>query len=476
MKKLIFIIPLTLLFLHFMYNIDGMGVWTTDFAQFGRVMAIKVNPTTQTTVYSGTLDSGIIKTTNSGTSWFTSNSGMSYVNSQCLTICAANPNVLYSGTDSLGSSKGVYKTTDGGATWTNVTNDGFTSDRSIQAIVVDPTNANIVYVGIFNAQHDVNIGVWKSTNGGTNWTAANSGMSSLQNILSLAIDPTNSSILYAGTSFVFATQTGPTLIYKSTNAGASWVNSSSGLPSASTDINPIRAIDVSKGNSQYVAAGLFQNVTTGGFFLSTNGGSSWTKMHTGLPATAAANIRAVMFRPNYTSEIYCGIDNATGPSAVYRTTNTAASWSDFNGGTMQASYLVRAFSFRATGSDSTLYGGVGTTAASFTAGQGCYEYSWQLVGIKPQNGTVPTSFNLYQNFPNPFNPTTVIQYDIPKASFVTLTVYDMSGKVIGTLVNEQKQAGTYQVSYNASSLSSGVYFYKITAGSFVSTKKMILVK
>ena len=184
MKKLIFIIPLTLLFLHFMYNIDGMGVWSTDFAQFGRVMAINVNPVTPSTVYSGTLDSGIIKTTNSGTTWFTTHSGMSYVNSQCLKICAANPNVLYCGTDSLGSSKGVYKTTDGGATWTNVTNDGFTSDRSIQAIVVDPTNANIVYAGIFNAQHDVNIGVWKSTNGGTNWTAANSGMSSLHNLAS----------------------------------------------------------------------------------------------------------------------------------------------------------------------------------------------------------------------------------------------------------------------------------------------------
>lgn len=89
---------------------------------------------------------------------------------------------------------------------------------------------------------------------------------------------------------------------------------------------------------------------------------------------------------------------------------------------------------------------------------------------------IPVSFALSQNYPNPFNPTTVIKYQIPKESFVTIKVYDILGRELNTLVNEQKSTGSYEVSFNASSLTSGVYFYKITAGSYTSIKKMVLLK
>jgi hypothetical protein len=93
-------------------------------------------------------------------------------------------------------------------------------------------------------------------------------------------------------------------------------------------------------------------------------------------------------------------------------------------------------------------------------------------------------YYLEQNYTNPFNPTTIIKYQIPELSFVTLKVYDVLGNEIATLVNEEKSRGSYEVEFDALRLTSGIYFYRIQAGdpltssgqSFVETKKMILMK
>jgi hypothetical protein len=89
---------------------------------------------------------------------------------------------------------------------------------------------------------------------------------------------------------------------------------------------------------------------------------------------------------------------------------------------------------------------------------------------------IPDGFLLYQNYPNPFNPVTNIQYAIGSRQFLTLRVYDILGREIATLVNEKKPAGSYEVNFDASSLSSGIYFYQLKAGNYISTKKMILMK
>ena len=89
---------------------------------------------------------------------------------------------------------------------------------------------------------------------------------------------------------------------------------------------------------------------------------------------------------------------------------------------------------------------------------------------------IPNIYALGQNYPNPFNPNTTINYQLPQDGFVTLKVYDILGNEVKSLVSEQKSAGTYEVNFDASSLSSGVYIYKIQAGNFVSSKKMILLK
>lgn len=119
-----------------------------------------------------------------------------------------------------------------------------------------------------------------------------------------------------------------------------------------------------------------------------------------------------------------------------------------------------------------------STGSRFLVGSGF----WQMPGIVvatsvEQTGPeVPGEFSLEQNYPNPFNPGTVIQFSLPQTAEVQLKVYDMLGREVATLINEQKSAGSYNVTFNAASLSSGVYFYRIIAGNYVETRSMTFVK
>ena len=97
-------------------------------------------------------------------------------------------------------------------------------------------------------------------------------------------------------------------------------------------------------------------------------------------------------------------------------------------------------------------------------------------GVEEVGGTLPQGYTLSQNYPNPFNPTTTIDFTLPASGFVSLKVYDLLGREIMTLVNEQKAAGTYRATFEASNLPSGTYFYALKAGSFSEVKKMTLVK
>lgn len=99
-----------------------------------------------------------------------------------------------------------------------------------------------------------------------------------------------------------------------------------------------------------------------------------------------------------------------------------------------------------------------------------------VVGVKDKSIELPSSFALEQNHPNPFNPTSTISFDIPKASHVQLAVYNTLGQQVAVLVNEYKQPGRYDVQFDGSKLPSGVYFYKIVAGEFTQTKKMLLIR
>jgi uncharacterized delta-60 repeat protein len=97
-------------------------------------------------------------------------------------------------------------------------------------------------------------------------------------------------------------------------------------------------------------------------------------------------------------------------------------------------------------------------------------------GIEPVSGEIPITYRLYDNYPNPFNPSTTIKFDVPVQSFTSLVIYDVTGKVVQTLVNQNLSAGRYVYNFDGSDLASGVYLYKLTAGDFNNVRKMVLVK
>ncbi len=120
-------------------------------------------------------------------------------------------------------------------------------------------------------------------------------------------------------------------------------------------------------------------------------------------------------------------------------------------------------------------GGSGVFPPGTTAPPTRFTYNITLVGITA-NGEIPSEFKLYNNFPNPFNPSTKIKFDIPNNSFVKLVIYDIQGRTAAVLVNKEMKAASYEIDFNAENLSSGVYFYKIETSSFTDVKKMLLVK
>lgn len=99
-----------------------------------------------------------------------------------------------------------------------------------------------------------------------------------------------------------------------------------------------------------------------------------------------------------------------------------------------------------------------------------------ITGITPISSKIPKKFSLSQNYPNPFNPKTKIQFSIPKTSYTELKVYDVLGREVAILVNKEMNAGNYQVDFNPKNLTSGTYFYRLTAEDFTETKRMMIVK
>ena len=105
-----------------------------------------------------------------------------------------------------------------------------------------------------------------------------------------------------------------------------------------------------------------------------------------------------------------------------------------------------------------------------------YAYQQTTITEVENEETIPTIFKLEQNYPNPFNPSTKIKFAVPEKNNVLIKVYDILGSEVATLVNEEMDAGLYENDFNAAGLSSGVYLFRMEAGSYVDTKKMILLR
>jgi hypothetical protein len=228
-------------------------------------------------------------------------------------------------------------------------------------------------------------------------------------------------------------------VYISTNNGQSWSSANSGLTS-----NIVITLTV---NGTNIYAG-----TTAGLFKSTDNGNSWNTVNSGLGTTY------ILFLYSFNSYLFAGTYNG----GVYESSNGGANWINISTG------LQNLDDRALTVFNSNLYvatvGGVWKRPLS------------EIVSVKQISNLVPDEFKLEQNYPNPFNPTTIIRFQVKDSRFVTLKVYDILGKEKSTIVNKDLNAGSYSYSFDASNLSSGVYFYKLTSGSFSDVKRMVIIK
>lgn len=475
MKRLLLTIFISLTFIHLMYAVDGPNIWSTSLSGAGQIWAVAVNPLSQSTMYAGSNTTGIWKSTNSGMNWIQANNGLTNLTIQAIAVSRSNPQIVYCGTSQTGANAGVFVSTDAGANWSQINNGIVETSKGIQSIAIDPTNPNTAYVAVFDGVADSPQGLYKTTNQGANWNVANTGIGTIKNILTIIVNPLNPNVVFCGTSFGVVSQQGPTKIYRSNNAGESWTDASTGLPNLTTDNKPVRCLSMIALDTSFILAGLFMNTDSlSGVYVSTNGGSQWIRRHNGLPNAVGTLIRSCMVRPGRINELYVGLGNATNTGiGVYRSTNQGISWAEFNGGTLANTVSIRALNFRSTADSTVFAGGAHPTVAS---GQGVFEYSLFITGISNQSQINPHDYSLNQNFPNPFNPVTRINYSLGKPDNVTIKVFDITGKEITTIVNEYQTAGSYEVDFDGSGLSSGAYYYKMQSGNFYEVKSMILLK
>jgi len=300
------------------------------------------------------------------------------------------------------------------------------------------TSIAISGTSLFSGIYDAGI----YTYSGTTWVPQDSGLTNL-NVVSVTSAPNGS----GGTNLFAGTSGGG--VFLSTNNGKYWTAVNNGLTNSY-----IQTLAFSQNTSGGI--NIFTGTSGGGVFLSTNNGTSWTAVNSGL---AVDTVRSLAVS---STNIFAGTRGG-----VFLTTNNGASWTAVNDG-LTSSYGSYVTSLYVSGSN--LFAGT-------------YDGVWvrplseMITAVKEKQNNLPVNFSLSQNFPNPFNPSTMINYSVPKTSLVTIKVYDVLGKEKATLVNEEKSAGNYSVSFSANSgLASGIYFCRMQAGSFVDTKKLLLLK
>lgn len=369
---------------------------------------------------------GLFVSTDNGTNWAEIDSGLGKVNIKAIAFDSTN---IFVGADYVG----VYTSTDKGKSWIGA--DSGLVNLNIRAMCVIGGN-------IFLGNGD---GVAISTNQGKTWTQVNSGLTNTY-VQSLAASANG---LFAGTGIWGR-------VFLSTNNGTTWTEVDSGLSNPTT-ISFVTSFAMMETN-------IIAGTEVAGVFLSTNDGSTWIKIDSGIindPHKSNLWVSSIVV---YGSDIFAGTN-----AGVYLSTDKGRSWVDVSlglalGPTTPLSVLVI--------SKNELIAG--------TSGHGVWRrpLSEMITALKGEDKNIPLRFVLQQNFPNPFNPITTIGYTVSGlgATHVRLAVYDQLGREVAVPVNENREPGSYQLHFDGSALSSGVYCYRIQAGSFIQSKKMLLLK
>ena len=413
-------------------------------------------------------DGGIYKSTDKGITWTNLNATLSLSQFFKISSDPSNPNRKFGGLQDNGVPK-----TEGSIQWDIETNlDGkdvvfntqnpllvvyslvlnmfmrYSTDAGMSftgSVNTFPGNASLlaplisdpVKPGTFYAAKEK---IFKNTfPGESDWTMLPStGLTG--HIRTLAVSRNHTNIFYAGNE--------AGLIYKSIDSGTTFSNISSGLPQrylTGLQIHP---------DSDNVVLVSFSGFGAGKIYKTTNGGTNWVNITSNLPDSPANDV--LIYNPGSATGTYAAATDA----GVFITTNYGSNWTVL--GTGLPNSQVTCF-------DHNLVNGkirVGTF------GRGVWETSLSLAHASEQS----EKLKLFQNFPNPFNPSTVIKYQLGNTEFVKLEIYDLSGRLVAELVNRIQVPGTYSVMYDMENLASGIYFYKLRVGDNIESKKMILIK
>lgn len=357
----------------------------------------------------------IIRTTNGGDNWVSANSNVS---SDLLTVKMRNTSTGY-----IGGANGVLlRTTNSGANWEAL---NFGGTETVNAIDVYPST--VMFIATAEGR------VYRSNNSGDNFTMlADLTAGTLNTIESL------------GPGFIItAGDSGK--VFLSTNNGDNWANIF--IPQN----QPVRDIG-------FFNASLGYCIGSTDVFKTTNAGVNWVSQAAFPPGLLS------MFLYRFSGPDTVFISGVSG--RMFKTNNGGINW--FQQATGTGDVLLGIIGI----SNTTLYScGSSGKILKTTNGGGNF-----MVGLNSSSSEIPQAYSLGQNYPNPFNPATTISFGIPKHSHVHIIVYDMLGKEVAELLNEELGAGSYSVDFNAASLPCGTYFYRITAGEFTEVKKMILIK
>lgn len=357
-----------------------------------------------------------------------------------IAIGASNTGMIYSGT----SNGRILATADTGRTW--ITTTGF---PYVTGLAIDVTNDSVCYASFSGFSAGVHIA--KTTDGGTSWVNVTGNYPNIP-VLSIALRAAAPRTIFLGTDLG---------VYKSTDDGTTWVSFNNGLPTL-----PVFDLKYKEAPQVLLAA--------------THGRGCWTFDYGTFPSIMLASFTAV---PGAVAGVHLAWQTLSEiNNSGFEVQRSPSSSGPF--GTLPGAFVP----------------GHGTTTApqsyaydDTTATQGLWYYrlkqidtdgtphyydpvSVRIVTGIAAAGTSPGESALFQNSPNPFNPSTTIRFDLASAGEISLVVYNALGQVVSRLAGGHRPAGRYSVTWDASGSASGVYFYRLEAGSFVRTKKLLLLK
>jgi hypothetical protein len=404
----------------------------------------------------------------SNSQWVEQTSGLT---TDLTSVSAVDQNTAWA----CGNGGVVIRTTNGGLNWVNASGSPIPSTLDLYNIFGIDANTALVTGSNSTAAY-----VFKTANGGINWISVFTQTGGFINTILMGNpllgfmygDPVGGRWSLWGTYNGGATWDSTHFYIPQTGSEAGWNNSMffdpvGGVVWFGTNNTHIyRTFNLlnwvaqpTTGQSSSYAV-WFNNSTTGmtggtGILLTSDGGANWSAPGMSLPGTG--NITGITGVTNDWWVVRQGTD-------VYYSPDNGTTWlNDYTAPSGAYTHITKA----RTGSNIVLW-------AVRTAGG--ISRNEIPVGIISVSNGVPSKFNLSQNYPNPFNPSTSIRFDIPKSENVKLVVFDELGRQISVLVNTKVNPGSYKINFDGTNLSSGVYFYRLDAGNYHDTKKMILSK